>query len=237
MAAAAVQADRMTLGVVQVSHTRMRILSGTSGDCVDANPDNDGTDFPDALRALAALGLYPRPEAGTVDVLELRRWALRGVQVSIVYGVVPVALRGDPNFTGRHRVFLNAWRRQDGAYLVYDSLADARRAGIPQAPQWWPGHVVEDAAEAYQAGTGNSWAIVPQRRRARARGDYANVRETPDRTKVPMYRIVPPVKLEAGAKSVDGEAVAGSTRWWPVHVPGAGVGYVHDSVVLIGSVP
>ena len=59
----------------------------------------------------------------------------RGAAVSIKYSVIsPTKFDASPNFRGNHGVFVNEYRASDGAYLVYDPLADHRRAGIPQGP-------------------------------------------------------------------------------------------------------
>jgi hypothetical protein len=74
----------------------------------------------------------------------------RGAQLAIQYSVVaPTKFDASPGFTGGHSVFVNEVRTSDGAFLVYDPLADGRRAGIPKGPQWWPGSLVKAAAFAY----------------------------------------------------------------------------------------
>jgi hypothetical protein len=73
----------------------------------------------------------------------------RGAVVQIDYGVIaPTKFDASPGFHGNHAVFVNERRSSDGAYLVYDPLADGRRKGIPQGPQWWPGALLRDAAYA-----------------------------------------------------------------------------------------
>jgi len=74
----------------------------------------------------------------------------RGAVVPIRYSVIaPTRFDGSPGFTGNHGIFVNERRATDGAYLVYDPLADGRRAGIPRGPQWWPGSLLKAAAYAY----------------------------------------------------------------------------------------
>jgi hypothetical protein len=72
----------------------------------------------------------------------------RGAVVQILYSKVPARFDGSPGFGGNHAVFVNERRSSDGAYLVYDPLADGRRAGIPKGPQWWPASVLQAAAYA-----------------------------------------------------------------------------------------
>lgn len=74
----------------------------------------------------------------------------RGAVVCIKYSVIaPTRFDASPGFTGTHAVYVNERRRSDGAYLVYDPLADGRRAGIPKGPQWWPGSLLKRACGAY----------------------------------------------------------------------------------------
>jgi hypothetical protein len=64
--------------------------------------------------------------------------AHRGCIIAINYA--RVTTHRAASFTGRHWLFVNE-RRGSAAtgyeYLVFDPLADHRRAGIPQGPQWW----------------------------------------------------------------------------------------------------
>lgn len=77
----------------------------------------------------------------------------RGAQVAIQYSVIaPTKYDACPGFTGGHSVYVNERRPSDGYFLVYDPLADGRRKGIPQGPQWWPPSLLKKAAGAY-AGT------------------------------------------------------------------------------------
>jgi hypothetical protein len=73
----------------------------------------------------------------------------RGAILQIRYSVIaPTKYDASPGFSGNHAVYVNERRSSDGAYLVYDPLADHRRAGIPQGPQWWPANLVMSAAYA-----------------------------------------------------------------------------------------
>ena len=74
----------------------------------------------------------------------------RGAVVSIQYSVIaPTRYDASPGFTGGHAVYVNERRSYDGRFLVYDPLADGRRAGIPKGPQWWPANLLQAAAYAY----------------------------------------------------------------------------------------
>jgi hypothetical protein len=84
----------------------------------------------------------------------------RGAHLQISYAVIaPTRFDGSPGFTGLHSIYVNERRSSDGAYLVYDPLADGRRKGIPQGPQWWPASLLKQAALAVPgnaAGTVNA---------------------------------------------------------------------------------
>lgn len=72
-----------------------------------------------------------------------------GAVVQIRYSVIaPTKFDSSPGFTGNHAVYVNERRSSDGAYLVSDPLADGRRSGIPQGPQWWPASLLKAAGYA-----------------------------------------------------------------------------------------
>lgn len=74
----------------------------------------------------------------------------RGAIVCTRYSVIaPTRFDACPGFTGNHAVYVNERRSSDGAFLVYDPLADGRRSGIPQGPQWWPADLLKRACDAY----------------------------------------------------------------------------------------
>jgi hypothetical protein len=71
----------------------------------------------------------------------------RGAVLQIDYGVIaPTRFDASPGFTGNHAIYVNERRSSDGAFLVYDPLADGRRSGIPKGPQWWPASLLQRAA-------------------------------------------------------------------------------------------
>jgi hypothetical protein len=73
----------------------------------------------------------------------------RGAVVQIDYGIIaPTKYDASPGFYGNHAIYVNERRSSDGAYLVYDPLADGRRKGIPKGPQWWPATLLQRAAYA-----------------------------------------------------------------------------------------
>lgn len=70
-----------------------------------------------------------------------------GVQWAIDYGVFNRLMRrrglrtGDPDYTGGHSIYTESWRRdrrRGVLLLMYDSLDDGRRPGIPKGPRWVP---------------------------------------------------------------------------------------------------
>ncbi len=72
---------------------------------------------------------------------------------SISYAVISgTKFDGSPGFRGNHQVLLTGG-------LVYDPLADGRRAGIPTSPDRWPHDLLQRAAGKY-ASTGEGRAAV-----------------------------------------------------------------------------
>jgi len=84
----------------------------------------------------------------------------RGAVLQIDYGIIaPTKYDASPGFYGNHAIYVNERRSSDGAYLVYDPLADHRRSSIPQGPQWWPATLLQKASYAMigtPAGTVNA---------------------------------------------------------------------------------
>lgn len=82
----------------------------------------------------------------------------RGAVVCISYSVISgTSVDGSPGFTGNHAIYVNERRDSDGAYFVYDPLADGRRTGIPKGPQWWSGSLLKRAAGAF---SGSAYGYV-----------------------------------------------------------------------------
>lgn len=77
------------------------------------------------------------------------------LSVSISYAVISgTPFDGSPGFRGNHQVL-----RSGG--LVYDPLADGRRAGIPSGPQAWPKALLLRAAGRYASvGEGRAAVVV-----------------------------------------------------------------------------
>ena len=76
----------------------------------------------------------------------------RGCIVAINYAVVQGTKYAASSFRGRHWLVVIERRKNATTglyqYLVFDPLADHRRAGIPQGPQWWPAALLRRAFEA-----------------------------------------------------------------------------------------
>lgn len=124
---------------------RNKIQDQSGGGCSTTN-------FPENERAVATLyrvDMLPRyniPFSSFRSMIQ----SGRGAVVAIKYSVIsPTRFDACPGFGGGHSVYVNERRPSDGAFLVYDPLADHRRAGIPQGPQWWPATLLKRAAEAY----------------------------------------------------------------------------------------
>jgi hypothetical protein len=125
-------------------------------------PDQvDGTSLADLAGALADWGVTL--SRGAISPLQLRAllYAGAGAVLQVDYGVIPVALRLQADFTGGHAIYLDAFRPAgtDGpaAYYVIDPLGHTW-SGYRGA--WWPADVVEAAALAFGAGTAyTAWAF------------------------------------------------------------------------------
>jgi hypothetical protein len=112
MACAAMLADRMTLGQVNVSPDRMRHWSG----------DTSGMTKPGAaITALAHYNLhvnaYDVSDHFGIDDIRAALKIFRAVSLSGDYGVVPEYLEGDKSFTGNHQIFINEWRPTEPTIL------------------------------------------------------------------------------------------------------------------------
>lgn len=77
------------------------------------------------------------------------------IHFAIDYGAFNKALKsktGDPNFTGGHSVGVLGFRTRKGhgqEWLLWDSLDDHRRSGIPQGPRWVPKSAVITAFRSF----------------------------------------------------------------------------------------
>lgn len=82
----------------------------------------------------------------------------RMLQVAIDYGTFNRLMRrtGDPGFTGGHSVSVVGLRFRKGRRwtLLYDSLDDRRRYGIPQGARWVPLNAITSSAEAFAGEAG-----------------------------------------------------------------------------------
>ena len=122
---------------------RARIQAVYGGGCRPSN-------FPQNERACAdlyAVDLQPRynlPWATFRSMIIAGRGAVAAIQYSVIHGT---RFDACPSFQGGHSVYVNE-RKSDGAYLVYDPLADGRK-GYTTAPDWWPGTLLQKAMYAY----------------------------------------------------------------------------------------
>ena len=95
-----------------------------------------------------AVDLQPRyqvPWATFRAMINGGRGAVAAIQYSVVHGT---RFDACPGFTGGHSVYVNERRSSDGAFLVYDPLADGRK-GYTTAPDWWPASFLQKAMYAY----------------------------------------------------------------------------------------
>lgn len=238
MAAAAVFADRQTLGLVQKTPDQMRTLSGTAGECTDNIPGNDGTNMANAATALSRVGitLVIRDDIDMPDVwaaLDIRKGAIAHGD----YDRVPIGLRGDREFLGFHSVYLNEHDRANRRILVYDGLDDGRAdrptgRRAPVGPIWWPDSVVAAYMAAFPGGPLTAGFTTLQY--VAPSVPVANVRSGPSRARAVISRAVRRERdrHEYGG-IVTGERIAGDARWFRVWVSELNpprIGYMHASV-------
>ena len=110
-------------------------------------PDQEGgTSLADLQVAIKKWGVAFNQ--GAISPLQLRAllYAGAGAVIQVNYGMIPVALRLQKNFTGGHAIYVDGFRPAgtDGpaAYFVIDPLGPTW-AGYKGA--WWPADVVEAA--------------------------------------------------------------------------------------------
>jgi hypothetical protein len=126
--------------------------------------DQDGaTNYAD-LKAAVARGWGVRLFTGDLSAIQLRAllWAGAGVEVGVVYGVLPVADRVQESFTGNHSIYIDAFRPNgaDGpaAYYVMDPIGHTW-AGY--RGEWLPADDIERAAKAHSGGViSAAWAFA-----------------------------------------------------------------------------
>lgn len=153
-ASAAMAAQRHQEGHDPVNHhgwpprapeVRNRIIAVYGGGCTGTSlPEQDG-----AVTHLYEANLsvrYNVPWSSFKSLIISGRGAIVCMRYSVIS---PTKYDACPGFTGNHAIFVNERRSSDGRFLVYDPLADHRRAGIPQGPQWWPADLLRRSMEAY----------------------------------------------------------------------------------------
>lgn len=138
-------------------------------------------DVAEALRyfGIPVHAVYDRFDSFTLDALAT--W-LKAANYAVALGdyeKVPNSLSGDPNFNGNHFVMLNEWAPTGP--LVYDPIADGRRAGIPTSPLTWPWVILRD----YTQNLSNKYdpditVVLVKRRTVKRRLDVVPVYATPD---------------------------------------------------------
>jgi hypothetical protein len=133
-------------------------------------PGPQPTSIADAHRAVTSY----RRIRGRHPMRYLLRWSTetmraaisrgRYVQIAVDYGTFNRVMfrTGDPNYTGGHSVLIGGQRQRHGDiwWLLWDSLDDRRRVGIPHGPRWVRAWKVVAAAEAFAGGPGRVQAGV-----------------------------------------------------------------------------
>jgi len=120
-----------------------------------------GTSLADLQAAIASWDVSF--SQGAISPLQLRAllFAGAGAVLQVTYGVIPVSLRLQADFTGGHAIYLDGFRPAgpDGpaGYYVIDPLGPTW-AGYRGA--WWPADVIEAAALDFGGGTAyTAWAF------------------------------------------------------------------------------
>lgn len=153
------------------------------------------------------------------------------------YDQVPLALRGDKDFTGLHSVMYHQVNSAGTMVRVGDPLNDGRRPGIPKGWVWWPISVAKNYVEKYDRevpGTGLHAAVLDRKRlRARPVAPATNIRSAPSMTSSIIGKFGGTQTVIWGVKVV-GQKVGNSTIWYRVWCPTAArVGFCHSSVVTV----
>jgi len=151
------------------------------------------------------------------------------------YDQVPLALKGDKDFTGFHAVFYH--RVGSEGVRVGDPLNDGRRVGIPKGYVWWPLDLARRYVERFDAQVAGSslHAVVMDLKRLRARPVSPNtrIRQAPSRSSAVIGSFGGTTTVAWGG-TVIGEAIGGNAVWYRVWWPAANsIGYCHSSVVAV----
>jgi hypothetical protein len=253
--AGAIAADRHTLGKVNIRGGQVRAMTGdTSG----------GTNLPQVATALlrgwgVALTVRTGISIAAFDdhlhdghgaILQGASSATRGTKY-----------QASETFGGNHAWYVNegrGWRLISGVwvpteYLVYDPLADGRRAGIAKSPFWLPrtylltfarrlivsGSTMLGPGRAYAAFTrdtephfhaaygGKATSPFPDRTRGIApKGRRVNVRSRPT-TDAPIVEYLAGGELFTAYQRTDtGQSLSGSRRWYGDH---DGKRWIHEA--------
>jgi hypothetical protein len=135
----AMAVDKATYGGTRVTGHEIRDLSGVYA--------YTGMTLADARIATNKLQVPIVRGVGTWDGVMAALRANRGVVLQGVYSKVPLNLRGQVSFVGRHAIYLD-YLHSTGLYVyVMDPLSKA-------GPRWWPVSVLRSFAEQLGRETG-----------------------------------------------------------------------------------
>ena len=191
---------------------------------------------------VSVAGTYTRNDH--FSTADLKAWLVKGNYATALgdYDEVPNNLSGDPSFDDNHLTFINeanpviSGTTYDGP-LMYDSLDDGRRAGIPKGPIVWPWYILDrylhDLSDRPDL---DITVCLIKRRLLNRKFDGVPIRPTPDDTGTPIG------SWTRGSVEY-GPLVRGGTLdsppdpnwypvWWPVK---AQIGFVSAAHVTVAA--
>ena len=101
-----------------------------------------------------------QPKAELRERVKAGRFVVLWMSYAVLNDTRP-NLSGDPRFRGAHAIGVLGQRVREGTveWRVWDSLADGRRKGIAEGPDWWPRWLVEATAAGFTK-SADTWTGV-----------------------------------------------------------------------------
>lgn len=154
-AVAAMLLDRMTKGKETTTGAKIRSLMGITTPATT----------PEEADAALNKGWKVDVLTGRFPVAEMDEHLVKGEGLSVVVIYAPIAKAGraysgqESGFTGFHELLVNEKHPTADEYLIYDPLADGRRATVAKSPIWYPGSLLRLAIAEANVGAhkGSLW--------------------------------------------------------------------------------